>query len=96
MFLNGKVVVNWRTSLLETVTYRICEGEYVAMSNADNEAMYLSEMQKEMGIFGLGGVLLLWDNESLTKLAKNPVLHRRSKHIEIQYRDRVAKKQIRL
>ena len=42
-------------------------------------------MQKELGIAGAGGVLLLGDNESSMKLAENPVFHKRSKHIEIKY-----------
>lgn len=32
-----------------------------------------------------GGILLLVDNQSSIKLAKNPVFHKRSKHIAIRY-----------
>jgi hypothetical protein len=33
----------------------------------------------------LGSVPLLCDNESAVKIAKNPVLHSRTKHIDIRY-----------
>ena len=99
VFMSGGAAVRWRTNLLETVTYSTCESEYVALSNAGNEAMYLRQMQGERGNYGSGGVLLLEDNESSMKLAENQVFHRQSKNIEIKYhsiRNRVAKNQIRL
>ena len=40
----------------------------------------------EMGINpGESGTLLLVDNQSSIKLAKNPVFHKRSKHIAIRF-----------
>ena len=42
-------------------------------------------LQLEMGIEPKeGGTLLLLDNQSAIKLAKNPVFHKRSKHIAIK------------
>ena len=84
--------------MLEIVTRSSCENEYLALSGAGNEAIYLSQMQKELGIGG-GSVMLLGDNESSLKLAENPVFHKRSKHIEIKYhsiRERVSKKKTSL
>ena len=43
-----------------------------------------------------GGTLLLLDNQSAIKLAKNPVFHKRSKHIAIKYhfiREKVENKE---
>ena len=98
VFLSGGAAVSWKSGLLETVTHSSCESEYLALSAAGNEAIYLSQMQKELGIGG-GSVLLLGDNESSLNLAENPVFHKRSKHIEIKYhsiRERVTKKKINL
>ena len=97
VFLSG-AAVSWKSGLLETVTHSSCESEYLALSAAGNEAIYLSQMQKELGIGG-GSVLLLGDNGSSLKLVENPVFHKRSKHIEIKYhsiRERVSKKKISL
>ena len=83
--------------MIKLVTHSSCESEYVGLSEARNEAVYLSQLQGEMRI-GKQSVLLLGDNESL-KLAMNPVFHQRSKHIRIKYhslRDRVEEGLIEL
>ena len=83
---------------MKLVTHSSCESEYVGLSEARNEAVYLHQLQGEMGI-GKGSVLLLGDNESSLKLALNPVFHQRSKHIRIKYhslRDRVEEGLIEL
>ena len=45
------------------MTYSRCESEYLALSAASNEALYLSQMQRELGVGGVDGVLLLGDND---------------------------------
>ena len=56
------------------------------MGHAVEEGLYLQMLQLEMGIGDEdGGTLLLLDNRSTIKLAKSPVFHKRSKHIEIKY-----------
>ena len=62
------------------------------MSESGNEAIYLTQLQGELGVGNLS-VLLYGDNESSLKLAEIPVFHQRSKHILLKYhsrRDRVA------
>ena len=62
------------------------ETEYMAMTSAVQEGLYLQMMQRELGIEPEeGGTLLLLDNQSAIKLARNPVFHKRSKHIAIKY-----------
>ena len=70
--------------MMKVVTHSNCESEYVGLSEAGNEAVYLQQLQGEMRI-GTEKVLLLGDNESSLKLAMNPVFHQRSKHIRIKY-----------
>ena len=69
--------------MMKLVTYGSCESEYVGLSEAGNEAVYLNQLQGEMRI-GKPNVLLLGDNECSLKLAMNPVFHQRSKHIRIK------------
>ena len=83
---------------MKLVTHSSCEIEYVGLSEAGNDAVYLSQLQGEMRIVKQS-VLLLGDNESSLKLAMNPVFHQRSKHIRIKYhslRDRVEEGLIEL
>ena len=98
VFISAGAAISWRSSLMKLVTHSSCESEYVGLSEAGNEAVYLSQLQGEMRI-GKQSVLLLGDNESSLKLAMNPVFHQRSKHIRIKYhslRDRVEEGLIEL
>ena len=98
VFLSAGAAISWRSSMMKLVTHSSCESEYVGLSEAGNEAVYLQQLQGEMCI-GKSSVLLLGDNESSLKLAMNPVFHQRSKHIRIKYhslRDRVEEGLIEL
>ena len=98
VFLSAGAAISWRSSMMKLVTHSSCESEYVGLSEAGNEAVYLNQLQGEMNI-GRMSVLLLGDNESSLKLAMNPVFHQRSKHIRIKYhslRDRIEEGLIEL
>ena len=57
-----------------------------AINHATQEGLYLRMLQKERRIDPIeGGTPLLVDNQSSIKLAKNPVFHKRSKHIVIRF-----------
>ena len=97
-FISVGEAINWRSSMMELVTRSSCESEYVGLSEAGNEAVYLYQLQGEMQI-GKINVLLMGDNESLLKLALNAVFHQMSKFIRITYhslRDRVEEGLIEL
>ena len=98
MFLSAGAAISWRNAILKVVTHSTCESEYVGLSELGNEAMYVLQLQGELGI-GSSGVLVYGDNESSLKLTENHVFHQRSKHILIKYhslRDKVEKYQIEL
>lgn len=91
IFLSAGAAISWRSSMMKVVTHSSCESEYVGLSESGNEAVYLTQLQSELGV-GNPSVLLYGDNESSLKLAENPVFHQRSKHILLRYhslRDRV-------
>ena len=98
VFLSAGAAISWRSSMMKFFTHSSCESEYVGLSEAGNEAVYLQQLQGELRI-GSEKVLLLGDNESSLKLAMNPVFHQRSKHIRIKYhslRDRIEEGLIEL
>jgi hypothetical protein len=68
----------------------------MAASAAVQEAVYLRGVLKELGQ-RLGPTLLREDNQGCIALAKNPVYHARTKHIDVRYhfvRERVEADEI--
>ena len=41
LFISGGSAISWRSSLLRTITHSSCESEYLGLSAAANEAIYL-------------------------------------------------------
>lgn len=66
------------------------------MSNAAAEIAWVQSILGELGIQS-SPPLLLCDNISATYMAANPVMHNRTKHLEVDHhftRERVAHKQL--
>ena len=67
------------------VALSTCESEYIAGCLVACQAVWLEAILKEMKIEVDRPIALFIDNKSAINLAKNPVLHRRSKHIEAKF-----------
>ena len=59
-----------------------CEAEYVAASPTVCEAIWLRNILKELDHPQEEATVIFVDNKSAIQLAKNPVHHDRSKHID--------------
>lgn len=79
--------VSWASRLQSTVSTSTTEAEYVAASAAVKEAIWLKQLLCDINMFQSvcksESVPLFIDNQSAIKLIKNPVLHKRTKHIDI-------------
>ena len=76
--------VTWKCRKQSTVALSSCEAEYVSFTYAIQEANFLRQLSIDI----LGNdysVELFVDNQGAINLAKNPVHHQRSKHIDIKY-----------
>jgi hypothetical protein len=62
-----------------------CEAEYVAATTAACQGIWLARLLGEMLNEEPLQPKLLVDNKSAISLAKNPVFHERSKHIDVKY-----------
>ncbi|MCI16274.1 copia protein, partial [Trifolium medium] len=62
-----------------------CEAEYIAGSYAACQAVWLDSVLKELKLDVEKPIKLQIDNQSAINLARNPVLHGRSKHIEARF-----------
>jgi transposase InsO family protein len=99
LFSLGTGPISWRSKLQTEVAQSSAEAEYRALSEAGREAQWLRNLFDDMGI-QLEGPTVIWcDNQSAIKMAKNPVMHARTKHIERHchlIRDYVKKGRIRV
>ena len=77
--MSGGAAVSWGSKLQEVVALSSTEAEYMAISFALQEGLYLRMLQEEMGVYSEeSGTVLLVDNQSSIELAKKPVFHKRS------------------
>ncbi|KAK2420651.1 hypothetical protein QL285_031356 [Trifolium repens] len=67
------------------VTLSTCEAEYVAATSCVCHAIWLRNLLKELNLPQKEPTKIFVDNKSAIALAKNPVFHDRSKHIDTRY-----------
>ncbi|KAL7000929.1 hypothetical protein U1Q18_052374 [Sarracenia purpurea var. burkii] len=74
----------WRSMVQPLVALSTTESEYMAVTEAGKEALWLKGFVKELGI-DQGGVQLHCDSQSAIYLAKHQVYHARTKHIAVRF-----------
>ena len=84
-FLFGDGAVSWSSKKQPIVTLSTTEAEYVAAASGACQAVWLRNVLMDIGCDQEKGTVILYDNSSTIKLAKNHVLHGRSKHIHVRY-----------
>ena len=84
-FLNGGPIT-WQSRKQKSVSLSSCEAELQASCQATKELIWLRKLLNSLDVAQEDGTALLVDNQSTIKLIMNPVLHQRSKHINIQYK----------
>ncbi|MCI29936.1 cationic amino acid transporter 1-like, partial [Trifolium medium] len=80
-----KAPVAWCSKKQPVVALSSCEAEYIAGSYAACQALWIDSVLKELQIDVKRPITLQIDNQSAINLAKNLVLHGRSKHIEARF-----------
>ncbi|KAK3892691.1 hypothetical protein Pcinc_003483 [Petrolisthes cinctipes] len=78
-------LISWKSKKQNTVALSTCEAEYMAITNAMQEGKFLRQLYSDMNGCDKEAVSLYVDNQGALALAKNPVHHQRSKHIDIKY-----------
>lgn len=83
ILLFGSSPVSWKSKKQTTVSRSSAEAEYRAMASAAAEVTWVVRLLEELGVQNLQPVTLHCDNQSALHIAKNPVFHERTKHIEL-------------
>ena len=84
VFTFAKAPVSWKSTLQSTVALSTTEAEYMAITEAVKEAIWLQGLLKELGV-EQKSITIFCDNQSAIQLAKNQVYHARTKHIDVRY-----------
>ena len=61
------------------------ESEYVVLSTATQEAVWLRKLLRDFGESQDQATVVMEDNQGAICIAKNPVEHSRTKHIDVRY-----------
>ncbi|CAI7736386.1 unnamed protein product [Closterium sp. NIES-54] len=79
--LFGGGAVSWRSKKQNEVGLSSCETEFMALHHGLKEVVWLRRLLEEIGVCQKEPSVILCDNESAVKLAKNACLHGLTKHI---------------
>jgi hypothetical protein len=95
----GNALVSWSSKRQATVSRSSAEAEYRAVANAVAECIWLRQLLGELYVDVPSATIAYCDNVSAVYMSKNPVHHRRTKHIELDIhfvRERVALGELRV
>ncbi|GKB93305.1 hypothetical protein Tco_0979442 [Tanacetum coccineum] len=92
----GCCLTSWFSKKQTALAISTTEAEYVLAGKAYQQALWMKQALIDYDI-NLDNILVLCENKGAIDLSKNPVLHSRTKHIEIRHhflRDNVQKRNI--
>ena len=81
----GSAPISWLSLKQKVVALSTCEAEYVATATAVCQAVWLHRLLNELTGVEAHPPALMVDNQPTIALAKNPVFHDRSKHIDVKF-----------
>ncbi|XP_075074361.1 secreted RxLR effector protein 161-like [Nicotiana tabacum] len=81
----GSCLISRGTRKQNSVALSTTEAEYVAASSCCAQLLWIKQQLEDFGIFS-DCVPLLYDNTIALNMAKNPVQHKRTKHIDVRHR----------
>ena len=91
--------VSWRSKKQSCVALSTAEAEYVALSAAAQEAVWLRNLMEDLSRECQSVTTIHDDSQAAISMSKNPQFHGKSKHIEIKYhyiREQVLKGSVSL
>ena len=80
----GTSLVSWSSRKQASVALSSTEAEYVVAASCCSQILWMKQTLQDYGL-SFGMVSIFVDNMSAISIAKNPVLHSRTKHIDIRF-----------
>eukprot|EP00795_Rhopilema_esculentum_P007998 gene7998-biopygen1703 len=84
VFMMAGGAISWLSQKQSTVALSTAEAEYIASSKAAQEVVWLKQLFREIGD-NVQPITIMEDNQGAISMTKNPVGHKRTKHIDIRY-----------
>ena len=85
MFLMAGGPISWLSKKQALVALSTSEAEYVALCTATQEATWLRRLLADLKVTTSEPTVVMEDNQGAIAIAKNPMAHARTKHIDIRY-----------
>lgn len=85
IFYLNESAITWVSQKQKCVALSSCEAEFMAATAAACQGIWLRNILSRITSETVGPVTLYIDNRSAIDLAKNPMFHGRSKHIDIRF-----------
>ncbi|WVZ84193.1 hypothetical protein U9M48_031249 [Paspalum notatum var. saurae] len=82
--LLGTFLVSWSSRKQASVSLSTIEAEYIAAASCCSHLLWMKATLSDFGL-KYGRIPLLLDSTSTISVAKNPVLHSRTKHIDVRF-----------
>ncbi|WVZ90168.1 LOW QUALITY PROTEIN: hypothetical protein U9M48_036495 [Paspalum notatum var. saurae] len=82
--LLGTSLVTWSSRKQASVSLSTTEAEYIATASCCSQLLWTKATLSDFGL-RFGRIPLLVDSTSAISVAKNPVLHSRTKHIDVRF-----------
>lgn len=98
VFLKNGSAISWATKRQTTVALSTTESEYMALSMAVQEALWLRRLAEEFGQCSKATLLYI-DNQGAQNLAQNGAYQARTKHIDVRYhflKEKISEKLLEL
>jgi len=95
----GSSLISWSSKRQTTISRSSAEAEYRAIANAVSECSWLRQLLGELLYKVHTATVAFCDNISSVYMSRNPVHHRRTKHIELDIhfvREKVAIGELRV
>ena len=78
----GPCLISWATRKQNFIALSTVEAKYVAVASCCAQLLWIKQQLEDFGI-KTGCIPIMCDNTSAINMAKNPVQHKRTKHIDI-------------
>jgi len=79
----GNSLISWKSKKQGTVSLSSAEAEYRSIRRLVAELAWLSRLLHELGITNITPIPVKCDSQAAIYIARNPVFHERTKHIEL-------------